>query len=109
VSAHREHPFVAQAAAQEDRPRLSLRAGALVVGAIVIGFAALAPLTFGVRTTKATPIERAPIVDTPLPAVSAPARNLQARLEDWRAGYEAAVENGCQIKPLFNAPVAPTR
>jgi hypothetical protein len=49
------------------------------------------------------PLPRAEI--TPLPPLDAVRRETHARLRDWRAGYEAAVDNGCQVRPTLSSPI----
>jgi hypothetical protein len=106
VSAHRVHPFVGELAADNTRPpRKGLLVLGLVATVVAISFAIAFVLTVPLAPTKTTPIVRAAGVDAPLPPASANTA-LHARLDEWRAGYEAAVENGCQIKPLLSAPVA---
>jgi hypothetical protein len=50
------------------------------------------------------------IVTTPLPAASDTGpRFLHERLQIWRAGYEAAIQNGCQLTVPLTSPVSASR
>lgn len=49
------------------------------------------------------------IVSAPIPSFDDEQRVMLERLRLWRAGYEAAVQNGCQLKPLLASPIASGR
>lgn len=107
MSAHREHPFISEIEAQERGPRLRIHPSVLLVmGTFAVSVAVTLPFTLGIPVAKSTAIEQPPITAMRLPPASGTQdRTLQLRLEDWRSGYEAAVENGCQLRPLLNRPV----
>jgi hypothetical protein len=56
---------------------------------------------------EATPVAHAQVVTDDLPPLDeVRAGRLAERLRDWRAGYEAAVQNGCRIQPMLDTPLA---
>jgi hypothetical protein len=116
AAAHRQHtldippapaPIARTPLGHEATWRDAFRFWAATIAVVVLVFAAIFGGTYWLNGgTHATPIVAAAIATAPLPPVSAAARTLQARLEDWRAGYETAVENGCKLQPLMTAPVS---
>jgi hypothetical protein len=104
MSAHRRHTF-------DIAPRALLaheRREAVVAVAVALAAAFVFALLYGERSgTVATPVPQPQITTRSLPPAADTRRDeLLARLSVWRAGYEAAVENGCKLQPLLNSPVA---
>jgi hypothetical protein len=112
MSAHRQHTFdvppaptpIPQIVVRMPDERLAF-AAYFVMAACVVG-AAIA-LTIGGRPPTATAVPTPRTVTTQLPpaADAAHQRLTIERLRDWRAGYEAAVENGCKVQPVLSSPV----
>jgi hypothetical protein len=112
MSAHRMHTLdipieptlIPQAEVRVPDQRLAF-AAYFVAAATVVG--AAVAISINGMPPAATPIKPAHVSTVPLP--SADEIHVQRftidRLRDWRAGYEAAVENGCQLRPLLNPPV----
>jgi hypothetical protein len=95
-------------------PSFEIREGGippLVVAALFIVVAAVIAAAVA-RAINGAPPEVRPVKQpqastTPLPSAEAlhAQRLTIERLRDWRAGYEAAVQNGCKVQPLLSAPV----
>lgn len=107
MSTHRRHTFDIDARRRAARDLWTQRKAPIV--AIATAVIAIVGLTFALERPQpvATPIPM-PAVTTYalLPASSTLTRTLHDRLGDWRAGYEAAVQNGCELKPMFTIPIA---
>jgi hypothetical protein len=103
---HRRHSFDIREAATERSANLRLlaciAASALALFAFVFGFFYLVN---GGAPTAAKPVQRAMVVELRPESDTRAQRDVIARLEDWRAGYEAAVENGCKVQPMLSAPL----
>lgn len=116
MSTHRQHYLDIPPAAPAVRPNLderTWRETAKFLALFVLGSALLFALVFAASywfsggAPVVTPIPPAQITSAPLPSVSEiHARVVQQRLEDFRAGYEAALENACKLQPLLGTPIA---
>lgn len=117
MSAHRQHAFdippqpIEQFAHDEPASRRQhlivtmAVIAVLLIGCIVIVFARNPGVAVDV-----TPIPQPAIATTPLATLSDEhAQLVQLRLELFRAGYEAAVENGCRLQPLLHPPIGSPR
>jgi hypothetical protein len=112
MSTHRQHaldipasPTPIPQAPREAAPRRT-RFGWVAVIAVNAALLIAIPL-FLRGPANGTPIPPAQIVTTALPpAADAKARLVVDRLRDWRSGYEAALDNGCALRPLLTAPIA---
>jgi hypothetical protein len=82
-----------------------LRFGAILLVAVMLGGHALVlALIPGGETASVTPVPLGRIDTTPLPAIDM-LLDTPARLRIWRAGYAAAVDNGCKVQPLLSSPL----
>jgi hypothetical protein len=80
----------------------------IVTWAMIMGVIFGGTYWFNGGRPEATPIALAHIVTSDLPPLDqVRAGRLFERLRDWRAGYEAAVQNGCRIQPMLETPLAP--
>jgi hypothetical protein len=103
------HPHAQHFAPAPSRARKAvltpLRIGAALLVVVMLGGHALVErLIPEGEAASVTPIPLSHIETTPLPAVDL-LRDTPARLRLWRAGYEAAVDNGCKVQPLLSSPL----
>jgi hypothetical protein len=116
VSAHRLHaldippvgekpvPPPSREIRDPGHPLLPFAALFIVVATVIAGIVALA---INGAPPEVRPVKQPQASTTPLPSAEAlhAQRLTSERLRDWRAGYEAAVQNGCKVQPLLSAPV----
>jgi hypothetical protein len=104
---HREHPFIASQRADSGARFQSLKLSSLIVIVIAAVFATVLGGVYLLNggNVTAAPMRSAEIVVHEVPHTDPAARELQLQLRVWRAGYEAAVQNGCKVQPLLSAPV----
>jgi hypothetical protein len=99
---HAQHYSPAPA---ESRKTLSPLKAGLVLAIAVGGAHLVLQLLAPGEPTPGTPVSLTRIEVTPLPQLEEVRRENHARLRDWRAGYEAAVDNGCQLRPTLSSPI----
>lgn len=105
MGVHRQHTFDLQPNQAAHEPGANRRGAVFAIGAASLAIVASA-IAFPDEQATVTPIAAPQISTTTLPTAAAmQQRELHERLSDWRAGYEAAVQNGCQVRPLLGSPI----
>jgi hypothetical protein len=104
---HRDHPFIASQRADNGARFQSLKLFGLIAIVIAAMFATVVGGVYSLNggNVIAPPTRTSEIVVREVPHTDPAARELLLQLQVWRAGYEAAVENGCKVQPILTSPI----